>query len=51
MGVSPELLLPALHSLHYQQLVPGGAGSGPELPFGPESHCLKVLGEMSAWIC
>lgn len=29
-GVSPELLLPALHSLHYQQLVPGGTGSGPE---------------------
>lgn len=30
MGVNPKLLLPALHSFHYQELVPGGTGSGPE---------------------
>lgn len=30
MGVRLALLLPALHSLQYQQLVPSGTGSGPE---------------------
>lgn len=48
MGVSPNLPLPALHSLHYQQLAPEVLAQDQSgcccaiLPFCPESHCLKV---------